>query len=187
MAIQNESNASVKQNELVSVNVTSDATRVATVADFVRSASAFFDGRQFKLTGVEKRIFLNADEVAKRDEFLASGKTTDDFVKTLSPDKRISVVFTTDIPDDNAVVYLSSYTERKRKLDVGNNVVLRDGSFDKAVYTALAEAKPDDDVFALAQRIFEAFKDKTFTVRRKPYTARTKFGTQTQSVPCFDA
>lgn len=175
-------------NGIQTVDVTNDSTRTVTVGEFTRGGSAFYEGRTFKFTGVSKRLILNADEIAKRDEMLASGKTEAEFIATLDPNKRVQVVFTTDLPDTGAVIWLSSYTARKTKLDVSNQPVLRDGSFDKAVYAMLANASDTDDLFALSQTVLAQFVGKTVTVRRKHFSALNRFRkAETVSIPCFDA
>lgn len=184
--IQNQNNAvettPAQNNDFAYVDATA-TTRTTTVAEFTRGASAFYEGRTFKFKDVEKRIFLKDEDIARRDKMLAEGKTIADFIETLPSDRRVAIVFTTDIEDDSAVVWLSSYTPRKTKLDRENKPVLRDGNFDKVVYETLANANPNDDLFEVAKRILSQFEGKTITVRRKFY--RNRF--ETASIPCFEA
>lgn len=168
-----------------SIDVTnSDFT--LTGSEFTNGLSAFTEGRQFKLTGVKKLLYLNEEERTRLKEMKDEGKTDEDFLATLPPTKRVNVVFTTDI-DDDTVIYLSSYHLRKTKLDVTGKPVRRDGAFDKAVYDLVDNVKQDDDLFELSQKLFKKFEGKTITVRRKLYTGLSYGRQQTLSIPCFDA
>lgn len=185
-------------NSFQTVDVT-NTERTITAKDFVRGASAFYEGRTFVLKGVEKRIILNEDEIALRDRMFAEAKAkatadgTDvnealksaqsEFVANLDPNKRVNIVFTTDIGDDSAVIWLSSYTTAKTKLDIQRQPVRRDGDFDKAVYTMLETAQPNDDLFALSKQLLAQFEGQTVTVKRKFYKS-APYG-RTATIPCF--
>lgn len=187
-------------NSFQTVDVT-NTERTVTAKDFLFGNSAFYEGRTFKLVGVEKRIILNEDEIALRDKMLADAKAKAEaegadvnealksaqanFISKLDPSKRVNVVFTTDIGDDRACLWLSSYRLDKTKLDnqTPHQPVYRDGDFDKAVYAMMDSLQPTDDMFVRAKAVFEQFKDATIIVKRKFYKS-APYG-RTATIPCF--
>lgn len=178
-------------NGIQTVTLANDSARTTTFADIVRGASAFYDGRTFKVLRAEKRLILNDAEVELRDRMLASATTDDErkakmaeFIDGLDASKRVAVVFVTDIEGEDAVIWLSSYTLRNTKLDVAKKPVYRDGNFDTDVYKMLNESKPTDDAFTKASELVQKYAGKTFTVKRKLYT--NNYG-KTASIPCFHA
>lgn len=193
-----ETTPAQNNSEFQFADVTGFSDRPVTAKDLLNGLSAFYEGRTFTIEDVRKRIFLNDAEVATRDEMLSKAKAqaeadgTDveeamkkayaNFISTLDPRKRVGVVFTTNLGND-ALIYVSSYTEPKTKLDNQGKKVLRDGDFDKAVYDVLSSVQGDEDYFDKFKELLERFKGKTIVVKRKYYTS-APFN-RTASIPCF--
>lgn len=140
-----------------------------TVADFFKNQSRFNDGLTFSIEKVKTvAVVQDANDV---------------------PDANTpqAVVFVTNVTDDEqTVIWLSSYRERNMKLDINNQPVPRDGSFDKLVFAEFAKVaqdstKPLEDV---ANDILKSLAGRKVVVRRKFYT-EPRYG-KTASVPCFD-